>query len=242
MSAPTLTTRPYNARGGFNERRRHPDGFSYWRNGELHREDGFAVFRDGRHEAWLFGHQIEVPEHDPRDPLTFAGQTKSGRINWTDSDGSIRAVTVVNASGVHETRWYDAIGDPEEHWRGNYHVRRVLVTGEIRYYRQASATTKPRLHRVDGPAVEDTTNPVRSKWCVDGAPVDGPLELLIKHTMRAEAAQDHGRPIVRLNLTDAQKGRLRITVITMPDSSLTSDIAMCFPDEYREAVAAAEWV
>ena len=243
MNSPaTLTrTRPYDTAGGWNERRMHADGVSYWRDGELHRADGDAVIRDDRREAWLFGVQLETPDHDLRDPLSFAGQTKSGRLIWHDQRGAIRATTVINAAGDSETRWFDADGEPEEHWRGNYHVRRVLGTGEVRYYKQPEGS-KPILHRVDGPAVEDAANVVRSVWCVDGARVEGPLELLIKHTVRAEQAMQHGRPIVRLPLTDAQKGRLRITVISHPDTDLASDIAIAFPDEYHAALQAIQEV
>jgi len=237
----TAAVPKYHPTGGWDERRKHADGMSYWRNGELHRADGDAVVRDERREVWLFGHPIETPDHDPRTPLTFSGQSKTGRLNWNDSDGAIRAITQIAASGVVETRWYTTDGDPEEHWRGNYHIRRTLTTGEKRFYAQPSTATKPLLHRVDGPAVENAFTPVRSLWCVEGKRVDGPLELLIRHTVRAQQAHDHQRPIIRLVLTDKEKGRLRITVITHPESPLTTDIAVAFPDEYHEAVAAMDW-
>jgi hypothetical protein len=232
----TTPARTYNPRGGWDERRTHKDGYSLWRNGELHCSNGFAVVRDDRHEAWLFGNHLETPGHPENDPLTFGGQTKSGKVNWVDGDLAIRAVTRTNASDVEECRWYDHDGDPATHWSGGYHVRRVLATGEKRYYRQVTAGAKPLLHRVDGPAIEDAENPVRSIWCLEGARVDGPLELLIKHTMRAQKAAEHGRPIVRLDLTDAEKSRLRITVITHPETPLASDIAIAFPDEFHAAL------
>ena len=233
LAAPART---YDPKGGWDQRRRHTDGTSYWRNGELHNATGFAVYRDDRREAWLFGHHLETPDHPETDPLTFGGQTKSGKINWFDGEGDIRAVTRVNAAGIEETRWYDYLGEPEAHWAGEYHVRRVLTTGERRYYKQVTEGTKPLLHRTDGPAIEDAVQPIRSIWCVDGARVNGPLELLIKHTVRAQQAADHERPMVRLDLTDQEKGRLRITVITHPDTPLASDLAIAFPDEFHAAM------
>jgi hypothetical protein len=237
MKTATAPTRQYHPKGGWDQKRKHPDGISYWRNGELHNANGFAVFRADRYEAWLFGHHLPTPDHRDDNPLYFGGQTKSGKINWLDDNGDIRAVTVTTSAGIHETRWYDYLGDPEPHWRGEYHVRRMLVTGETRYYKQPAPGAKPVLHRVDGPAIEDAKSEVRSIWCLDGARVLGPLELLIKHTVRAQQAADHGRPILRLDLTDQEKGRLRITVIMHPDSPLSTDVAIAFPDEFHEAIS-----
>ena len=231
-NAPTKPT--YHPSGGDEERRIHADGVSYWRGGERHNATGFAVFRNGVGEAWLFGHQLPIPDHPSTCPLMFAGQTQNGQVHWGDADGSVRAVTVETVAGVHEVRWYTAAGDPEEHWRGAYHVLRVLGTGERRYYHQPTAESKPLLHRVDGPAIEDPVSPARSIWCEGGAQVHGPLELLIQHTIRAKQAGDHGRLLVRLELTDVEKARLQVTLLDHPDSDLAVDIAIAFPDVYAE--------
>jgi hypothetical protein len=89
---------------------------------------------------------------------------------------------------------------------------------------------------VDGPAIEDPVSPVRSIWCEGGAPVHGPLELLIQHTIRAKQAGDHGQPLLRLELTDVEKARLRVTLFDHPGSDLAADIAIAFPDVYAETV------
>jgi hypothetical protein len=226
----------YDLHGGWDEKREHPDGFSYWRNGERHRADGFAVFRDGQHEVWLFGHPIETPSHPTTDPLYFTGQSKTGKLSWADAAGNVRAVVVTNAAGIQETRWYDALGDPEAHWAGGYHVLRLMSTGERRFYKQSDPADKPQLHRLDGPAIEDASSQVKSIWCEDGAKVHGILELLIRHTVRAQQAVDHDRPMVRLDLTDREKARIRITVINFPDSDVATDCAIAFPDEYHAAM------
>lgn len=230
-----ISTR-FNPAGGWDERRFHPDGISFWRNGERHRSDGFAVEREGAREVWLFGHYVLTPDFREDETLGFGGQSASGHLSWLDADGAVRAVTVTTASGVREARWFNALGSPEEHWRGKYHVSRILTTGERRFYRQAARSDKPALHRVDGAAIEDAGNPVRSTWCVNGARVHGPFELLIRQTAMAQMALEHRRPMVQLTLTEVEKSRLRFTVINHPDSVLATDVAIAFPDEYVAAI------
>ena len=236
--APCMTkTEPASqAEGCYDETRTHADGISYWRNGELHNAQGFAVDREGRQEAWLFGHHLLTPDHLASEPLVFTGQDADGNVNWVDGAGFVRAVSRTTAAGIAETRWFDCDGKPEAHWSGGYHVMRVLLSGETRHYFQPSATAKPLLHRLDGPAIQDPLSPVRSLWCVDGARVQGPLELLIRHTVRAQQAADHGRRIVRLVLTPAEEERLRLTVLADERGDLAADIAIAFPDTYADAV------
>jgi hypothetical protein len=223
--------------GGWDERRAHDDGYSFWRLGERHRADGFAVYRDGSPEAWLFGRQLITPEHRSGEPLFFIGQSRAGKLNWVDDTGAIRAVTFENTvTGITETRWYDREGDPEPHWVGGYHVARLLENGERRYYKQPTPETKPLLHRLDGPAIEHATVQVKSVWCVDGNKVQGPLELLIRHTVRAQKAAETGTQIQRLILMQDEKTRLRMAVIKNVDGELATDIAIAFPDEYHAAM------
>ncbi|MEC5149920.1 hypothetical protein [Cryobacterium sp. GrIS_2_6] len=232
-SEPESTAR---AEGGYDEVRVHCDGRSFGRAGELHNAYGFAVDRATRQEAWLFGHHLPTPGHAAEDPLHFAGQDADGRVNWVDGQSKLRAAGRTTAAGVQETRWLDADGNPEAHWTGGYHVKRILLSGEERYYSQPLVGAKPLLHRVDGPAIADPLSPVRSVWCVDGVRVQGPLELLIRHTVRARQASDHQRPILRLELSPAEESRLRLTVIADERGDLAADIAIAFPDVYAAAV------
>jgi hypothetical protein len=221
---------------GWTELRRHPDGLSYWRRGERHRARGWAVERDGVREAWLFGRRLPSPEHDPATALVFDGQDADGRLRWLDADGALRASQWVTAAGLEETRWFDADGRPERHFGGGYHRARTLGTGERRFFEDAPGG--PRLHRLDGPAIEDAASGPRSQWFEHGAAVDSPAALLNDAKRLAAVRMACGLPATTLALSAGEHARVSSFVRLWPDEELSWELSIAFPDAWIAGRAA----
>ncbi|MFE6966997.1 hypothetical protein ACFVAJ_17935 [Agromyces sp. NPDC057679] len=256
MTRPRIERLPqhtYHETGGWDERRRHADGLSFWRDCMLHRADGYAVERGERREVWLYGIHIPAPDMPPSVTLEFTGMTKSGYLNWVDEHGLVRAQAHVNPRGALETRWYDGDGNPEAHWIGGYHVRvdyshtEEKHDPEIRYFFQPSPEDRRVLHRIAGPAIEYPEKPRFSRWYEHAARVDGPYELLARATMH-QAEQVRKLQQLRLEddqqefeyaapaITEAEASRLRLTVVHQPDTELALDIAIFYTEPYIEAL------
>lgn len=215
---------------GWTELRRHADGRSYWRRGERHRARGWAVDRGPIREAWLFGRRLPSPEHDPATPLEFDGQDGMGRLRWIDGSGAVRAIQWVAASGVEETHLLDAEGRPEAHGLGGYHLARTLRTGERRFYEDT--TTGPRLHRLDGPAIEDAARGTRSQWFEHGLLVDSPVALLNDAKRLAAVRGACGLPAATLPLGARERARVSAFVRLWPDEELSWELSIAFPDAW----------
>jgi hypothetical protein len=231
------TTRDPHPTEGWTELHRHPDGLSYWRRGERHRAQGWAVDREGAHEAWLFGRRLPSPEHDPATPLVFAGQDDHGRLGWLDRDGALRASQWIAANGLEETRWLDADGRPERHRAGGYHRARTLGTGERRFFEDAPAG--PRLHRLDGPAIEDAASGARSQWFEQGIEVDSPSALLNDAKRLASVRVACGLPVTTLALSAREAARVSSFVRLWPDEELSWELSVAFPDAWIAGRSAA---
>ncbi|WP_350348531.1 hypothetical protein ABIQ69_00985 [Agromyces sp. G08B096] len=236
---PTTPLRPHPVEG-WTERHRHPDGVSYWRRGERHRARGWAVERLSVREAWLFGRRIPSPEHDPTVPLVFDGQDAAGCLRWLDADGRVRAEQWVTSGGVEETRLLDGRGRPERHACGGYQRLRVLGTGERRHYEESA--TGPRLHRVDGPAIEDASQPERSRWFEHGVEAASPAEVLERLELRSRAeasgrlARRRGGP-ARLEepwMAAGDHRRVAAFVRRWPESELSWRLALAWPDVWHD--------
>jgi hypothetical protein len=219
---------------GWTERRRHADGVSYWRRGERHRARGWAVERANVREAWLFGRRLPSPAHDPATPLEFDGQDATGRLRWVDASGALRALQWISSSGVEETRLLDAEGRPEAHHSGGYHRTRTLCTGERRYYQDTAGG--PRMHRLDGPAVEDAARGARSLWFEDGVAVDSPTTLLNDAKRLAAVRAVCGLPSVTLALGARERARVSSFVRLWPDEELSWELSVAFPEAWIAGV------
>ncbi|WP_159605523.1 hypothetical protein [Agromyces humi] len=246
MTRPRIERLPkhtYHETGGWDERRRHPDGLSFWRDCMLHRADGYAVERGDRREVWLYGVHIPAPDMPPSVQLEFKGQSKSGYLDWVDEDGFVRARAHVNTRGALETRWYDRDGNQEPHWIGGYHVRADYtgtpnaVTPEIRYFFQPTLEDKRLLHRIGGPAIEYPESPKQSRWYEHAKRVNGPYELLARATMFRSDQFRNGNPgFDSPEITEEEAARLRLTVVSQPDTELALDIAIFYVGPYIEAL------
>ncbi len=223
MPAEQTTTAPHPSEG-WTERREHADGVSYWRRGERHRAVGWAVDRAGAREAWLFGRRIPTPAHP--EELCFAGQAADGVLEWHDEAGRVRVLRWTTAGGVEETRYLGETGAPEAH-PGGYHRVRVLRTGERRFYEETAGG--PRLHRLDGPALEDAGSARRSRWLEHGAPVASPEELLNAAKRRAMAAWNRGVAAPAHVLAEADAERIAAVVAAEPDCELAWELSIAFP-------------
>ncbi|KQO98304.1 hypothetical protein [Leifsonia sp. Leaf264] len=242
MSDPRTTpahqkTSSYHPTGGWNEKRTHSDGHSYWRDGKLHREDGYAVDRRSNRQVWIGGKLIPAPETKQDVRLTFTGVTKAGYLHWEDQDGMIRVRAHLNARNAYEMRYFDVEGEPEPHWAGGYTLVVHYDDGERRYFRQDYDHGVPKLHRLDGPAIQlpvtTRNHAAKSKWLEDGQRVDGPVELFIRHRMKMKAQPDDWSPPV---ITDREAARLRAVVIADPESPIALDVAFTYSNEYSEAI------
>lgn len=221
---------------GWNERRDHPDGCSYWLRGERHRANGWAVDRESAREAWLFGHRIPAPDH--AEALVFAGQGDDGALRWADAAGRLRATVRTSAEGVEETRYLDAAGAPERHRDGGHHLRRVLCTGEQRYYELVEGAT-PRLHRIGGPAIEDAGSLLRSRWLEHGLRVESPFAILDDAKRLYMARRAAGLPLSPYPLAEEQHERLVAFLRQSPESELAWELSLAFPDTWIAALGAA---
>jgi hypothetical protein len=225
-----ITIHPPHPTEGWTELRRHADGVSYWRRGERHRARGWAVDRDGVREAWLFGRRLAVPDHDPATPLAFDGQERRGRLRWVDADGALRAIQWLTSSGAEETRLLGADGSPERHTTGGYHRVRTLVTGERRFSEDTSGG--PRLHRLDGPAVEDAASGARSQWFEHGRQVDSPATLLNDAKRLAMVRAACCLPVATLPLGVRERARVEAFVRRWPDEELSWELSVAFPEAW----------
>ncbi|MFB6610596.1 hypothetical protein ACFCVO_09775 [Agromyces sp. NPDC056379] len=222
---------------GWDERRAHLDGVSYWRRGERHRTLGWAVDRDGAREAWLYGHRIPTPDHAPTDPLSFAGQSRSGELRWADGEGTLRVVCSRNAAGVDETRFLDRDGEPERHWRHGHQLTRELCTGERRHYERHAEGW--RLHRIGGPAIEDAGSALRCGWFEHGEPVESLQALLSDARALAVARYDAGRDPMPHPLDAAQFARIAAYVASAPDGERSWELSIAFPTAWAAGMRAA---
>ena len=222
-------TRPHPIEG-WDEQRHHEDGTSYWRRGERHRASGWAVDRAGLRQAWLFGHRIATPDHAPTDPLTFGGQSPTGRITWHDRGGRERVTCWQTDEGIEETRLLGVDGEPERHWRNGHQAVRVLRTGERRHYEFDGRGW--RLHRVGAPAIEhpDATGP--ALWFEHGSEVEAPVRLLDDAKRLAIARWEAGLDAVPFPLEPAEFARVAAFVVTSPDDEVSWELSVAFPDAW----------
>lgn len=218
---------------GWTEQRHHPDGVSYWRTGERHRARGWAVDRSGGREAWLYGRRLRSPEHDAAVPLEFDGRDQYGRLRWVDPTGALRATLCSTASGAEELRMLDATGRPERHTTGGYHRSRTLVTGERRYYEDTA--DGPRLHRLDGPAVEDAASAARSQWFEHGRAADSPASLLNEAKRLSTVRAACGLPVVGLPLEPHERARVEAFIRLWPEDELSWELSVAFPEAWIAA-------
>ena len=232
-------TRPHPTEG-WDEQRHHADGTSYWRHGERHRAVGWAVDRTGQQQAWLFGHRITTPDHAPTEPLTFGGQSATGRVAWLDRHGRTRVLGWQTDEGVEETRLLGADGEPERHWRNGHHAVQVLYTGERRHYE--SDDRGWRLHRVGAPAIERADAAGRSVWFEHGVEVAAPVALLDDAKRLAAARWDAGLDTVPFPLEPAEFARIAAFVLTSPDDEMSWELSIAFPDAWLAGMRAARLI
>ena len=72
---------------------------------------------------------------------------------------------------------------------------------------------KPSAASRGRPIDPRSRSPVRRFWYLQGARVQGPLELLIRHAVRAQQAVKYGRPMLRLDQTPEEEAQPQVTVI-----------------------------